>query len=76
MVQTFLVFEKFEIFVFFQEKCDQYWPESGDPVFYGDVQVAKMHETITPDWTVTEFKITLVCEDFIFQLIYIVTDML
>lgn len=42
-----------------REKCDQYWPESGDPVFYGDVQVAKMHETITPDWTVTEFKITL-----------------
>lgn len=42
-----------------REKCDQYWPESGDPVFYGDVQVAKMHETITPDWTITEFKITL-----------------
>lgn len=42
-----------------REKCDHYWPESGEPIFYGDVQVAKLHETITPDWTITEFKITV-----------------
>ena len=48
------------IFSFFQEKCDHYWPNSSDALFYGDIQVAILNETVFPDWTITEFKVCLV----------------
>ena len=47
-------------FSFFQEKCDHYWPNSSDALFYGDIQVAILNETVFPDWTITEFKVCLV----------------
>ncbi|KAL4233316.1 hypothetical protein ACF0H5_007998 [Mactra antiquata] len=42
-----------------REKCDKYWPTGSDAVFYGDLQVATLNETLFPDWTVTEFRISL-----------------
>ena len=48
------------IYSHFQEKCDHYWPSSSDAVFYGDIQVAILNETVFPDWTITEFKVCLV----------------
>lgn len=42
-----------------REKCDHYWPNNADAVFYGDIQVAILNETVFPDWTITEFKVCL-----------------
>ncbi|XP_060557126.1 tyrosine-protein phosphatase 10D-like isoform X3 [Ruditapes philippinarum] len=42
-----------------REKCDKYWPSGSDAVFYGDLQVATLNETLFPDWTVTEFRVSL-----------------
>ncbi|WAR07822.1 PTP10-like protein [Mya arenaria] len=41
------------------EKCDKYWPTGSDAVFYGDLQVAVLNETLFPDWTITEFRVSL-----------------
>ncbi|KAK3588480.1 hypothetical protein CHS0354_012890 [Potamilus streckersoni] len=42
-----------------REKCDHYWPSGSDAVFYGDLQVAALNETVFPDWTITEFRVSL-----------------
>ncbi|WAR07933.1 PTP10-like protein [Mya arenaria] len=42
-----------------REKCDKYWPTGSDAVFYGDLQVAVLNETLFPDWTITEFRVSL-----------------
>lgn len=44
-----------------QEKSDHYWPTDSEPKFYGDFQVVILNETHLPDWTVTEFRMCLVC---------------
>ena len=42
-------------------KCDQYWPADSEPLFYGDLQVQILNETISTDWHITEMLISLVC---------------
>ena len=44
-----------------QEKSDHYWPSDSEPKFYGDLQVVVLNETHLPDWTITEFRMCLVC---------------
>ena len=44
-----------------QEKSDHYWPSDSEPKFYGDFQVVVLNETHLPDWTITEFRMCLVC---------------
>jgi cadherin 5 type 2 (VE-cadherin) len=40
-------------------KCDQYWPMDSEPLFYGDLQVKIMNETITSSWHIRELQISL-----------------
>ncbi|XP_052243600.1 tyrosine-protein phosphatase 10D-like isoform X2 [Dreissena polymorpha] len=42
-----------------RERCDRYWPSGSEAVFYGDLQVAVLNETLFPDWTITEFRVSL-----------------
>ncbi|KAK3517590.1 hypothetical protein QTP70_012946 [Hemibagrus guttatus] len=38
-------------------KCDQYWPLDREPLYYGDLVVHMLSESILPEWTIREFKI-------------------
>ncbi|XP_027007234.2 receptor-type tyrosine-protein phosphatase beta isoform X1 [Tachysurus fulvidraco] len=38
-------------------KCDQYWPADREPLYYGDLVVHMLSESILPEWTIREFKI-------------------
>lgn len=40
-----------------REKCDHYWPDDTQPVFYGNIQVTILNETQYQDWTISEFKV-------------------
>ncbi|XP_070189417.1 tyrosine-protein phosphatase 10D-like [Littorina saxatilis] len=42
-----------------REKSDHYWPSDSEPKFYGDLQVVVLNETHMPDWTITEFRMSL-----------------
>ncbi|XP_041352135.1 receptor-type tyrosine-protein phosphatase H-like isoform X5 [Gigantopelta aegis] len=42
-----------------REKSDHYWPNDSEPKFYGDLQVCILNETHLPDWTISEFKMSL-----------------
>lgn len=47
--------------VFLQQvKCDQYWPADREPLYYGDLVVQMLSESVLPEWTIREFKITSV----------------
>ncbi|KAM3849369.1 receptor-type tyrosine-protein phosphatase beta-like, partial [Diretmus argenteus] len=39
-------------------KCDQYWPEDREPLYYGDLVIQMLSESVLPEWTIREFKIT------------------
>uniref|UniRef100_A0A3Q3W1C4 protein-tyrosine-phosphatase n=1 Tax=Mola mola TaxID=94237 RepID=A0A3Q3W1C4_MOLML len=39
-------------------KCDQYWPADREPLYYGDLVIQMLSESILPEWTIREFKIT------------------
>ncbi|KAM9705755.1 receptor-type tyrosine-protein phosphatase beta isoform 1-T2 [Menidia menidia] len=39
-------------------KCDQYWPADREPLYYGDLVIQMMSESVLPEWTIREFKIT------------------
>uniref|UniRef100_A0A3Q2QMI8 protein-tyrosine-phosphatase n=1 Tax=Fundulus heteroclitus TaxID=8078 RepID=A0A3Q2QMI8_FUNHE len=39
-------------------KCDQYWPADKEPLYYGDLVIQMMSESVLPEWTIREFKIT------------------
>lgn len=43
-----------------QVKCDQYWPADREPLYYGELVVQMLSESVLPEWTVREFKITSV----------------
>lgn len=45
----------------FQVKCDQYWPADREPLYYGDLVIQMLSESVLPEWTIREFKITSVC---------------
>ncbi|KAL0967234.1 hypothetical protein UPYG_G00249540 [Umbra pygmaea] len=39
-------------------KCDQYWPADREPLYYGDLVVQILSESVLPEWTIREFKIS------------------
>ncbi|KAK1906415.1 Receptor-type tyrosine-protein phosphatase beta [Dissostichus eleginoides] len=39
-------------------KCDQYWPPDRDPLYYGELVVQMLSESVLPEWTIREFRIT------------------
>lgn len=43
-----------------QVKCDQYWPADREPLYYGDLVVQMLSESVLPEWTIREFKMTSV----------------
>ncbi|KAM6937933.1 receptor-type tyrosine-protein phosphatase beta [Xenentodon cancila] len=38
-------------------KCDHYWPLDQDPLYYGDLIVQMLSESVLPEWTIREFRI-------------------
>lgn len=42
-------------------KCDHYWPFDNDPVTIGELSVQMTSESMLPEWTIREFKVTQVC---------------
>ncbi|CAH1251055.1 PTPRQ [Branchiostoma lanceolatum] len=38
-------------------KCERYWPEDEEPVFYGDIVVKMLSENKETDWTCREFEL-------------------
>lgn len=38
-------------------KCDHYWPADQDPLYYGDLILQMVSESVLPEWTIREFKI-------------------
>lgn len=43
-----------------QVKCDQYWPADREPLYYGELVVHMLSESVLPEWTIREFKISSV----------------
>ncbi|GAB1597278.1 tyrosine-protein phosphatase 10D-like isoform X2 [Argonauta hians] len=41
-----------------RQKCDHYWPETEEPRVYGNIRVERLNETITADWTISEFLVS------------------
>ncbi|XP_038161140.1 receptor-type tyrosine-protein phosphatase beta isoform X2 [Cyprinodon tularosa] len=39
-------------------KCDQYWPADKEPLYYGDLVIQVLSESVLPEWTIREFRIT------------------
>ncbi|XP_061770385.1 receptor-type tyrosine-protein phosphatase beta [Nerophis ophidion] len=39
-------------------KCEQYWPAHKEALYYGELVVQMTSESILPEWTVREFRIT------------------
>nr|XP_039262864.1 receptor-type tyrosine-protein phosphatase beta-like isoform X4 [Styela clava] len=39
-------------------KCDHYWPFDNEPVMSGDLTIQMTSESMLPEWTIREFKIT------------------
>ncbi|KAF6714483.1 Receptor-type tyrosine-protein phosphatase beta [Oryzias melastigma] len=39
-------------------KCDQYWPADREPLYYGDLVIQMLSESVLPEWTIREFKVT------------------
>lgn len=39
-------------------KCDQYWPADREPLYYGDLVIQMLSESVLPEWTIREFRIT------------------
>ncbi|XP_029107946.1 receptor-type tyrosine-protein phosphatase beta-like isoform X3 [Scleropages formosus] len=37
-------------------KCDHYWPFDQDPLYYGDLIVQMVSESVLSEWTIREFK--------------------
>ncbi|CAH2277884.1 receptor-type tyrosine- phosphatase beta isoform X1 [Pelobates cultripes] len=38
-------------------KCDHYWPFDQDSLYYGDLIVQMLSESVLPEWTIREFRI-------------------
>ncbi|KAJ8008827.1 hypothetical protein DPEC_G00082460 [Dallia pectoralis] len=38
-------------------KCDQYWPVDREPLYYGDLVVQMLSESVLAEWTIREFNI-------------------
>jgi len=42
-------------------KCDHYWPADQDSLYYGDLILQMLSESVLPEWTIREFRICSVC---------------
>ena len=42
---------------YLQQKCDQYWPGSGNAESYGPIEVSQLREDVLAHYTVRTFKI-------------------
>ena len=51
-----------------QVKCDHYWPFDQDPLYYGDLIVQMLSESVLPEWTIREFKICSVITSSLYNL--------
>ncbi|KAJ8783652.1 hypothetical protein J1605_008695 [Eschrichtius robustus] len=40
-----------------QVKCDHYWPADQDSLYYGDLILQMLSESVLPEWTIREFRI-------------------
>ena len=49
------------IFEFLQMKCVKYWPDKGENMAFGDVNISTMSEDHWPDFTIRQLKVTKVC---------------
>ncbi|XP_054436081.1 receptor-type tyrosine-protein phosphatase beta isoform X2 [Pteronotus mesoamericanus] len=38
-------------------KCDHYWPADQDSLYYGDLILQVLSESVLPEWTIREFRI-------------------
>ncbi|XP_074231504.1 receptor-type tyrosine-protein phosphatase beta isoform X1 [Camelus bactrianus] len=38
-------------------KCDHYWPADQDSLYYGDLILQMLSESVLPEWTIREFRI-------------------
>uniref|UniRef100_A0A673UPQ2 protein-tyrosine-phosphatase n=1 Tax=Suricata suricatta TaxID=37032 RepID=A0A673UPQ2_SURSU len=38
-------------------KCDHYWPADHDSLYYGDLILQMLSESVLPEWTIREFRI-------------------
>ncbi|XP_012575988.1 PREDICTED: receptor-type tyrosine-protein phosphatase beta isoform X2 [Condylura cristata] len=38
-------------------KCDNYWPGDQDSLYYGDLILQMLSESVLPEWTIREFRI-------------------
>ncbi|XP_066266071.1 receptor-type tyrosine-protein phosphatase beta-like isoform X2 [Branchiostoma lanceolatum] len=38
-------------------KCDHYWPYDNEPVYYGDIIVHMVSESVLPEWTIRDFTL-------------------
>lgn len=45
-----------------QVKCDHYWPFDQDPLYYGDLIVQMLSESVLPEWTIREFNMCSVSD--------------
>lgn len=43
--------------IFLQVKCDHYWPADQDSLYYGDLILQMLSESVLPEWTIREFRI-------------------
>ncbi|XP_077450252.1 receptor-type tyrosine-protein phosphatase beta [Stigmatopora argus] len=39
-------------------KCDQYWPAHREALFYGELAVQTTSESVLPEWTVRDFRVS------------------
>lgn len=46
-----------QFFLCVQVKCDHYWPFDQDPLYYGDLIIQMLSESVLPEWTIREFSI-------------------
>lgn len=50
-----------KVYFFIQVKCDHYWPFDQDPLYYGDLIVQMLSESVLSEATIREFRICSVC---------------
>lgn len=52
-----------------QVKCDHYWPFDHDALYYGDLIVQMLSESVLPEWTIREFNICSVSDNTVTYLL-------
>lgn len=52
-----------------QIKCEVYWPEDSDNLFYGDIAVCNLSERSLPDYTIRVFEVSTVRGSLVCQVV-------